>query len=755
MPVPAKPSFVRFKLHSIQTKLTLSIIFILIPVVALLSILSFRNARALLSDRIVDQLESIATAKQEQIQELVVTNMNFLETVAVSEDLIRVFEQRQTGELAEFLASFLAQNPDLGTITLTDPQGFEVAASGNEGVGDRGNPGKLEWLPTSKATIEADGGNIFLAVPLQKDGALVGFAVTTLKPGILERIVNDYSGLGRSGRIILAKREGEEIVYLNVPRNQQGQIQRRENIGEIVRSPIVLATQKLSGITETADRDGNKVMTVYRYLPSTDWGLVVDIAVKEAFAPIETMQKELIQVSILILFLFILVAFIVSRSITEPLHKLHTGAEKIGKGQWDLELNIKTGDEVEQLADEFNRMAKELKGLYLGLEEKVRERTTQLLQEKETSDRLAEDLKKFQLAVENASDQIIITDPQGSILYANKALEDTSEFTIGEVIGKNPGKLWGGQMDKKFFEKLWDGIKREKKTFQGELTNKKKSGKTYIAALSITPILDKDGNVRFFVGIERDITKAKEVDRMKTEFISLASHQLRTPLSAIKWFTEMLLAGDAGKLTKEQKEFLTQVYASNDRMIELVNALLNVSRIEEGRIAIEPVPTDLPELVSQVLTELTPKIKEKELQVVVSKHDKLPKITVDPKLIRQVYANLLSNAVKYTPEKGEIIIFISRKDDEIISQIQDSGYGIPKDQQQKVFSKFFRADNIRTVSTEGTGLGLYIVKSIVESSGGRIWFESAEGKGTTFWFTLPAAGTPARQGSRTLEETKL
>ena len=545
--------------------------------------------------------------------------MNFLETVAVSEDLIRVFEQRQTGELAEFLASFLAQNPDLGTITLTDPQGFEVAASGNEGVGDRGNPGKLEWLPTSKATIEADGGNIFLAVPLQKDGALVGFAVTTLKPGILERIVNDYSGLGRSGRIILAKREGEEIVYLNVPRNQQGQIQRRENIGEIVRSPIVLATQKLSGITESTDPDGNKVMTVYRYLPSTDWGLVVDIAVKEAFAPIETMQKELIQVSILILFLFILVAFIVSRSITEPLHKLHTGAEKIGKGQWDLELNIKTGDEVEQLADEFNRMAKELKGLYLGLEEKVRERTTQLLQEKETSDRLAEDLKKFQLAVENASDQIIITDPQGSILYANKALEDTSEFTIGEVIGKNPGKLWGGQMDKKFFEKLWDGIKREKKTFQGELTNKKKSGKTYIAALSITPILDKDGNVRFFVGIERDITKAKEVDRMKTEFISLASHQLRTPLSAIKWFTEMLLAGDAGKLTKEQKEFLTQVYASNDRMIELVNALLNVSRIEEGRIAIEPVPTDLPELVSQVLTELTPKIKEKELHTLCAK----------------------------------------------------------------------------------------------------------------------------------------
>ena len=374
-------------------------------------------------------------------------------------------------------------------------------------------------------------------------------------------------------------------------------------------------------------------------------------------------------------------------------------------------------------------------------------------EEKNKSDKLAGDLKKFQLAVANASDHIVITDPDGIILYANQAVKTITGFEIKSIIGKKAGSsvLWGGQMPKSVYKIFWETIKKKKKVFTGEFNNKRANGDKYIAEAHVSPILDINKKVLFFIGIERDITKAKEVDRMKTEFILLASHQLRTPLSAMKWFCEMLLAGDAGKLNKEQIEYLQNVYQSNERMIALVNSLLNVSRIESGRIIVDPKPTDLGKLVKETLVELDNRIKEKKISLILSIHPKLPLINIDPKLIREVYKNFLTNSIKYTPAKGEISIFISKKDDQIISQVSDNGYGIPKSEQNRVFQKLYRGENIIKIETDGNGLGLYLAKSIVDSSGGKIWFESDEKKGTSFWFSLPLSGSQPKKGEVTID----
>ncbi|PIR01808.1 MAG: hypothetical protein COV63_03045 [Candidatus Nealsonbacteria bacterium CG11_big_fil_rev_8_21_14_0_20_37_68] len=228
------------------------------------------------------------------------------------------------------------------------------------------------------------------------------------------------------------------------------------------------------------------------------------------------------------------------------------------------------------------------------------------------------------------------------------------------------------------------------------------------------------------------------IERMKTEFVSLSAHQLRTPLSAIKWTLRMLLDGDLGEITKEQKEYIGKTYESNERMIDLINDLLNVTRIEEGRYLYEPTLTDFQAIVQFVINSFKEEIKKKRIKFEFKKtEEKLPEVKVDVEKMRLAVQNLLNNAISYTPSGGEVTISLKYDKDKIEVAVKDTGIGIPQDQQERVFSKFFRATNAIRKETKGTGLGLYIAKNIIEAHGGKIWFESKEDKGSTFYFTLP------------------
>jgi len=354
-------------------------------------------------------------------------------------------------------------------------------------------------------------------------------------------------------------------------------------------------------------------------------------------------------------------------------------------------------------------------------------------------------LEKFKEAVDGVSDHVIITDSEGYITYANKAAEKVTGYAFEEMKGQRPS-LWGKQMPAEFYQKFWQTIKEEKKPYWGDITNKRKNGVLYEAEIHVSPILNEKGELLFFVGIERDMSKIRAVERMKTEFISLASHQLRTPLSAVKWFTEMLLHGDAGKLSKTQSEYVEKIDQSNQREIQLVNALLNVSRIESGRIIVDPKPTDLNDLISTVVVDIKILMDKHNKKLNWSVDEDIPKIVLDGDLIKHVYANLLQNASRYSNDGGLVTLKVYKNGDYVVSEVQDSGIGIPFSEQNRVFEKFFRASNALKKETEGSGLGLYLSKTIVESSGGKIGFVSEEGKGTKFWFTLPLGGMKKKEG---------
>jgi len=358
-------------------------------------------------------------------------------------------------------------------------------------------------------------------------------------------------------------------------------------------------------------------------------------------------------------------------------------------------------------------------------------------------------VEKFQKAVDSSTQAVAITDPQGSIVYVNRAWERLNQYSSAEALGRNPKILKSAKTSPEIFSALWEKVRSGLAYHTEEVTNRRKDGTEYQADLWIYPILE-EGAVIFFVSLLEDITQRKEVDRAKTEFVSLASHQLRTPLSAIRWYSEMLLSNYVGDLNEKQKQYMKEIYAGNLRMVELVNALLNVSRIDLGTFAIEPEDLNLFEICDSVLSELTPQLTEKK-QVVNRIYDQhLTSYKADKKLIRIIFQNFLSNSVKYTPEGGQIAVEIARRDPDLLIRVADNGYGIPKVQQEKIFEKLFRADNVRQKDTEGTGLGMYIVKAIVEQSGGRIWFDSEENKGTTFYVTLPMTGMPKKTGIKGL-----
>ena len=238
----------------------------------------------------------------------------------------------------------------------------------------------------------------------------------------------------------------------------------------------------------------------------------------------------------------------------------------------------------------------------------------------------------------------------------------------------------------------------------------------------------------------QDITERHNLEKEKDDFLSIAAHQLRTPLSGIRWMVESLIEGDDGELPAEAKATLDQIYENNQRLIILVNDLLDVSRINMGKSKEEPVSINICKMLKDAVESLAGLAKERNVSVSFEKICALnPEVRFGPRHLFQTLENLISNAIKYTPERGRVRIWADFKEDKVIIGISDTGIGIPKNEQDKIFKKFFRASNAALVETEGSGLGLNVVKSFVEEAGGRIWFESEEKKGTTFFVELPAA----------------
>lgn len=263
--------------------------------------------------------------------------------------------------------------------------------------------------------------------------------------------------------------------------------------------------------------------------------------------------------------------------------------------------------------------------------------------------------------------------------------------------------------------------------------------KKFPVAFVFTPFVEHAKKLAVIVF--RDITEEKNLDEARASFVSIASHQLRTPLTAIQWSLELLINKETGTLTDMQRQFATDAYESTGKLVETINLLLSLARVESGSVQIYPSSVAVVALMSTIAAELAPLAAKKELALTV--HEPvapIPPIMLDMPMFREVAINIISNAIRYSDPHGTIDVAFEAGDNAVTVSVKDGGIGIPASQHSRIFEKFFRADNAVHKTTDGTGLGLNLAKTLVTLWHGTIWFESEEGKGTTFYFTIPYEG---------------
>lgn len=496
---------------------------------------------------------------------------------------------------------------------------------------------------------------------------------------------------------------------------------------KIETSPVknCVKNMKTAGIYE--NYAGRQVVGSVFCFHHNDWIEITEVEEEEVLGAVSKMRDLTVLFSFLSLLVGSLVFWLISRGISLSFNEIIRSILffKEFKRPADISLEEPTNiKEIDFLAGEFRKMCFDIR---------------------DSLDLLSAEKNKLQAIFENAGEGIFVVDKEEKFKTLNKTAENLLGWTDKEIAGKTETEFLKILDDKKqpvhkdggcLPNDVW---KKGKSAAFNNFSFLKKNGERIVVDLSVAPIFDAAKKPAAGIFIFRDVSEFYKVEKVKSEFITVASHQLRTPLTATKWFLELALGE---KPDKKMKSFLKNAYESNERIIALLADLLSAARLETSEIVPDSASADLAAAVKSAAGEQEGKIKDKKIKfsfkISGGKADDF-KVRIDERFLKQAVANLLVNAIMYTPVGGKISITLGKKGNEALFAVKDTGYGIPKDEQKMIFQKFFRGTNVFKKETQGTGLGLYIVKAILEIFGGKIWFESEENKGTAFYFTLPLA----------------
>jgi len=781
----------------IGTKLMLAAVFGVLAVVSVVSFTAYHIARKGLDKDIRSHLQSVAQSRAAHISTYLDGHKEYVQLATSSIELVRGLRDflsdpdSATEALNTRLNAFLDDpHTDIYEVSLCGLDGMVVASTVPEIIGaDRTTD--LSFLEGRRGVFlldafhsETTGRESFaISAPVMDslNGNFLGVLNVIFNLDGINKITADHTGMGDSGETYLINKYGFMITSSRILHDT---FLRQKVDTENARCCLANLEAIRTGQSDQEHKDEAETFTDYRgvpvlgthgCIPEMEWGLLAEMDTKEAFAPIARLRSAIAMIAAVLCAVGIAVSYIIARHLSHSIHKLRVGSERIGNGDLNYRVDIRTGDEIQQLAEEFNRMAGKVSESYATLEQKVDERTVHL--EREITERKRADVElrravAFQRTVSEAlPDFIFVLDADGVIEKVNRVHPGHSEE---DVVGQSV--LTFVQLDfhdafKKTLRQALDtGRLQTVETevalpdgchfFLNRLSPIHMDEMELSVVLVATDITDrkrseeniKNINRQLEAAIERATLMAVEAEAAnvaKSEFLANMSHEIRTPMNGVIGMTGLLLDTD---LTKEQREFAETVRNSGNVLLAIINDILDFSKIEVSKMELETIDFNLRTALEEAIDLIAYHAEEKEIELTCMIDPVVPSLVQgDPGRLRQVLVNLTGNAIKFTSE-GEVAIRVTldNDDDDQVTlrfAIVDTGIGIPQDRIDRLFEAFSQADSSTTRKFGGTGLGLTISKRLAEAMGGQMGVESEEGRGSTFWFTVVLGKQPSGRES--------
>ncbi len=719
-------------------------LFIVIALVPLLAVTAITITKLQQTERqnALQHANQIAKTTSEEIKSFIISQFGILENIQVTYQVLSDAQRQNLTEQVLFLSDTFDDLSILNSVGKEIVRKNRIEVVRPQDLRDESTTSKYQGARDSGAYIGplylVSGKPFFtLAVALRTDaGTFSGVVAAEVDARTLQEVVQKVSTVSESGRAYIVNTKGTVIAHPDISFVLGG-----ADFSSVPPVSALITGIKIDQLKSYRNDEGQEVIGTVIPIDlnvgvlntpaplKTNWVVVTEQRADVALKPVQDLLRLELALLTLALIIAAFAAVIVAGRIVHPITLIRYGLQQFGQNNLRYRVNIKSNDETRDLAEGFNSMA-----------ENLGRSVAELKEERET---IAVERNKLALVLSGISDAVIAINLSGEILTFNAAAEQLLNFPADRAIGKPIDEVFMVKIKQRVtpyksyiptFEEDGNAIPYQNDLAEVVLRN----GKVVSVTLLVRPL---NASPRVPIGwiiTVHDLTKEQAAESIKREFVSIAAHQLRTPLTAIKWSTDMFLTGYAGIPTAEQKSLIEKAHQSTDRMIMLVNDLLNTARIEDGRLVGPRRPTDAVKLMQSTIDALKDTVeKKKHVITFTPPKEPLPLLVLDDESMGLAFQNLLENAVRYTKEGGRIDVLMERRSDELAIVVADNGVGIPADQQERIFTKFFRGRNAVNMETEGSGLGMFISKNIIMTHGGKISFVSKENAGTTTTILLP------------------